>query len=85
MPANYTNNMVFRCDMTSAMNPDQSFHLKVYVACQNTKPSMYIDTNKTCDGDIFLTNKSYVPNDPRGCDTSITKWWFYAEVTPSRP
>jgi gliding motility-associated-like protein len=73
----YTNEQIFRCDMTSRMNETVPFTSKVYVRVLNTKPSMYIDTNKTCDGDIFLTNKSYVPNDPRGCDTSITKWWFY--------
>ncbi len=73
----YTNVQVFRCDMTSAMNPSLPFLSKVYVSVQNTKPTMTIDSLKTCDSELKLTNKSYVPNDFYGCDTSITKWYFY--------
>ena len=74
----YTNIQVFRCDMTSAMNPNIPFISKVYVSVQNTKPSMKIDSLKTCDSELKLTNMSYVPNDNNGCDTSVTKWWFYS-------
>ena len=74
----YTNIQVFRCDMVSAMNPSIPFTSKVYVSVQNTKPSMTIDSLKTCDSELKLVNKSYVPNDMNGCDTSISKWWFYA-------
>ena len=73
----YTNLQVFRCDMTSSMNPDIPFTSKVYVSVQNTKPQMSIDTLKTCEGDISLLNKSYVPNDMNGCDTAATEWRFY--------
>ena len=79
----FTNIQVFRCDMTSAMNPSYPFVSKVYVSVQNTKPSMTIDTAKTCDAQLSLTNKSFVPNDEMGCDTSITKWWFYAGADPN--
>lgn len=74
---NLTNNMVFRCDMTSAMDPAKPFTSKVYVRVMNTKPISAIDTLKSCDGDITLTDKSYVPNDISGCDTSTSSWWFY--------
>ena len=80
MAGQYTNLQVFRCDMTSSMNPDIPFVSKVYVSVQNTKPQMVIDSLKSCDGDLNLTNKSFVPNDMMGCDTSITKWWFYSGV-----
>lgn len=82
---NLTNNMVFRCDMTSAMDPAKPFTSKVYVRVINTKPLMDIDTVKTCDADLFLTNKSYVPNNRDGCDTSNSKWWFYAGATDATP
>ncbi len=72
-----TNNMVFRCDMTSAMDPAKPFISNVYVRVNNTKPIVTIDSLKTCDSELKLTNKSYVPNDFYGCDTSITKWYFY--------
>ena len=76
-----TNNMVFRCDMTSAMDPVKPFTSKVYVRVINTKPIAYLDSLKTCESDLSLTNKSYVPNDLAGCDTSISKWWFYSGAT----
>ena len=77
----YTNIQVFRCDMTSYMNPDIPITSKVYVSVRNTKPAMAIDTIKTCESELTLINKSYVPNDMMGCDTSITKWWFYSGAT----
>lgn len=80
-----TNNMVFRCDMTSAMDPAKPFDSQVYVRVINTKPLMSIDTLKFCDGEVRLTNKSYVPNDMQGCDTSLTKWWFYEGSSTSSP
>ena len=69
-----TNNMVFRCDMTSAMDPAKPFLSKVYVRVINTKPIMGIDTIKSCDGDLTLINKSYVPNNMTGCDTARSRW-----------
>ena len=80
-----TNNMVFRCDMTSAMDPAKPFISKVYVRVINTKPLMSIDTLKNCDSEVRLTNKSYVPNDIAGCDTSSSKWWFYEGSTNTTP
>ena len=74
---NLTNIQVFRCDMTSYMNPDLPLVSKVYLSVRNTKPMMVIDSLKTCDGELNLRNTSYVPNDPNGCDTAATKWWFY--------
>ena len=72
-----TNNMVFRCDMTSAMDPAKPFVSQLYARVINTKPMMAIDTLKSCDGDIYLSNESYIPNNEDGCDTAYTKWWFY--------
>ena len=74
----YTNNMVFRCDMTSAMDPAKPFTSNVYVRVINTKPLLAIDSVKSCDSELTLTDRSYVPNVPEGVDTSITKWWFYS-------
>ncbi len=73
-----TNNMVFRCDMTSAMDPAKPFISNVYVRVNNTKPMVVIDTIKNCDSELALVNKSYVPNDNNASDTSVTQWWFYA-------
>ena len=80
-----TDNMVFRCDMTSAMDPAKPFTSNVYVRVQNTKPLVSIDSLKDCDSGVKLTNKSYVPNDLNGCDTSITKWWVYSGSDPNTP
>ena len=80
-----TDNMVFRCDMVSAMDPAKPFVSQLYARVVNTKPLMTIDTLKNCDGDLTLTNKSYVPNDIDGCDTSISKWWFYSGANTSTP
>ena len=74
---NFTDVQVFRCDMTSAMNPDYPFVSKVYVSVQNTKPQVFIDTLKTCDGDLTLINKSYVPNNMTGCDTARSRWTIW--------
>ena len=73
-----TNNMVFRCDMTSAMDPAKPFVSHLYARVINTKPLVYIDTLKNCSGCVELTNKSYVPNVVDGCDTSNSRWWFYS-------
>ncbi|MBQ0160987.1 MAG: hypothetical protein KBT28_10270, partial [Bacteroidales bacterium] len=78
MAGEFTNEQVFRCDMTSQMNEDIPFTSSVYVRVVNTKPLMAIDTLKNCDGQITLTNTSYVPHDLDGCDTSISKWYFYS-------
>ena len=73
-----TNNMVFRCDMTSAMDPVKPFLSNIYVRVINTKPLLSIDTLKTCNSELNLTDKSYIPNVVDGIDTSMTKWWFYS-------
>ena len=71
-----TNNMVFRCDMTSAMDPAKPFTSSVYVRVNNTKPLMFVDTTKNCDRHLHLTNKSYVPG--LTCDTAHSKYWIYS-------
>ncbi|MBQ9864253.1 MAG: hypothetical protein IJM33_02825, partial [Bacteroidales bacterium] len=49
-PVNYfTNNMVFRCDMTSAMDPAKPFTSNVYVRVNNTKPAISVDSLKNCE------------------------------------
>ncbi len=73
----YTNNMVFRCDMTSAMDPAKPFVSKLYARVINTKPLMAIDTVKNCDREVLCLNRSFVPNNIDGCDLPNTKWWFY--------
>ncbi len=73
----FTNNMVFRCDMTSAMDPTKPFITKIYARILNVKPIMAIDTAKTCSNGITLTNQSHLLNNSDGCDIDSTKWWFY--------
>ena len=73
-----TNNMVFRCDMTSAMDPAKPFLSNVYVRVINTKPLVAIDSVKNCDSQLKLSDVSYVPNVVEGCDTNLTQWWFYS-------
>ena len=73
-----TNNMVFRCDMTSSMDPAKPFISNVYVRVNNTKPAISVDSLKSCESEITLTDKSYVPNVTNGCDTTSSKWWFYS-------
>ncbi|MBQ0161261.1 MAG: hypothetical protein KBT28_11665, partial [Bacteroidales bacterium] len=73
-----TNNMVFRCDMTSAMDPAKPFTSQLFARVNNTKPLMSIDTLKNCDGGVTLRNMSYVPNDIDGCDTANSIWWMYS-------
>ena len=72
-----TNNMVFRCDMTSAMDPAKPFISRLYSRVINTKPLMSIDTIKTCDNEVMFLNRSYVPNNPQGINTAQTYWWFH--------
>ena len=80
-----TNNQVFRCDMTSYMNPQYPIVSSAYVRVTNIKPLVNIDTVKSCESAVTLINKSYVPNIMNGCDSSITKWWFYEGATESTP
>lgn len=70
-----TSNMVFRCKMTSHMNPSIPNYSNVYVRVINTKPIMAIDTVKNCEGQVKITNMSYVPG--LECDTSHTKIWVF--------
>ena len=72
-----TNNMVFRCDITSAMNPSRPYTTKLYFRVINNKPVLSIDTLKTCEGGLTLSNHSYIPNNTEGIDTSATQWWFF--------
>ena len=80
-----TNNQVFRCDMTSYMNPEIPITSSIYARVINTKPLMAIDTVKSCESAITLINKSFVPNKLDGCDTTQTSWWFYEGANENTP
>ena len=80
-----TNNQVFRCDVTSYMNPTIPITTKIYKRVINTKPLIDIDTVKSCESTITLINKSFVPNTMNGCDTAQSKWWFYEGATEQTP
>ena len=80
-----TNNQVFRCDMTSYMNPSLPITSKAYVRVINTKPLIAVDSVKTCESSITLINKSFVPNRMNGCDTTLTEWWFYEGANENTP
>lgn len=85
MAGQYTNEQIFRCDMTSYMNPNIPIISKVYVRVRNTKPTIAIDTIKTCDGDVDFISKSFVPNDMLGCNNSLSEWTFYEGGSNSTP
>ena len=69
--------MVFRCDITSAMDPTKPYVTKLYSRVINNKPIMAIDTTKTCQGGLTLYNLSYIPNNTDAVDTAATQWWFF--------
>ena len=71
------NVQVFRCRMTSALDPSKPFQTSLYINVTNTKPLMQIDSLPLCDGTVRLWNQSFVPGDPSLVVDSTTKWSFY--------
>ena len=81
----YTNNMVFRCDMKSAMDPAKPYWNSVYVRVNNIKPMTQIDTVKDCDSFLQLKDRSYIPGAGGRCDTNLTQWTIHSGAAPSTP
>ena len=71
------NRQIFRCRMTSSLDPAKPIISNLYTIVQNTKPTMQIDTMSFCGGDVRLRNLSYVPGDPNHVDMPATTWMFY--------
>ena len=67
----------FRCEVTSALDPDKRFKSYIYVNVTNTKPSMDIDTLSICGGDVQLKNLSRVPGNQSLVRYDSTIWMFY--------
>lgn len=71
------NRQLFRCQMTTALDPDKPFKTNLYINVTNKKPLMMIDTLAMCDGTVRLWNESFVPGDPALVVDSITTWSFF--------
>ena len=71
------NYQLFRCKITSAIDPNKPFDSYLYAKVQNTKPTMDVDTMLMCDGTAKLWNRSYVPGDPSLVVNNATQWKFY--------
>lgn len=71
------NVQVFRCRMTSALDPSKPFKTDLFINVTNTKPLMQIDTLAMCDGTVRLWNNSFVPGNPTLVVDSTTTWSFF--------
>lgn len=71
------NVQVFRCRMTSALDPSKPFKTDLFINVTNTKPLMQIDTLSMCDGTVRLWNNSFVPGNPTLVVDSTTTWSFF--------
>lgn len=71
------NRQVFRCTVTSAINPAKPYESDIYSIVQNIKPTMDVDTLSLCGGDVRLRNTSYVPGSESMVVYDSTVWSFY--------
>ena len=76
-PDSMGNVQVFRCRMTSALDPSKPFDSDLYLNVTNKKPLMRVDSLSLCDGTVRLWNKSFVPGDPSLVVDTTTTWAFY--------
>lgn len=70
----------FRCEMTSAINPNRPFKSNLYVNLTNTKPHMAIDTLLMCDGSVKVVNTSKVQGDPDRVQKQLSQYVFYVDT-----
>ena len=68
---------VFKCMVTSAINPNRPFQSNIYTAVQNTKPTMEVKIDPVCGGDVQLQNLSYVTGRDDIAVQDSTIWSFY--------
>ena len=71
------NYQVFRCDVTTRIDPTKPFITKIYTVVQNTKPTMEINAEPFCGGDLHLQNRSYVAGSYSMANLDSTIWSFY--------
>lgn len=71
------NKQVFRCEVTSAINPAIEYKSNIYTEVQNIKPTMDVDTLSICGGDVRLRNRSYVTGSESIVNLDSTFWYFY--------
>lgn len=71
---------IFRCKLTSALDPAKPFSSYLYLPVQNTKPTMIVDSLLTCQGGVKVVNESEVPGDAGRVLRSGTQWSFYNNV-----
>ena len=75
----FGNRQTFRVQMKSALDPSKPFYTYMYASVTNTKPSMAIGVNPTCDGRVTTWNLSEVPGDPTLVVDSTTRWGYYSD------
>lgn len=76
---------MFKCVMTSYMDPAKPIYSTVYAELKNLKPQLIVDSSKTCGGEFTLWDLSrppYVERDSDNVDTSRTVWTFYNANNP---
>ena len=64
----------FRCRMTSALDPAKPFQTNLYLSVTNLKPSMIIDQEQDCAGNVRIWNRSEVPGDPSEVNLAASTW-----------
>ena len=67
----------FRCDMTSAIDPNKPYKSSIYVNVTNTKPTIAVDSLSYCNGDVKLHSLSHVSGNRTMLIDSLTRWSFY--------
>ena len=76
-PDSLGNKQIFRCRVTSAINPNIEYTSDIYTVLQNTKPTMEVSKLELCGGDVQLVNDSYVTGAPSMVEADSTIWSFY--------
>ncbi len=82
--------ITIKCQMQSLMNLNDSTCIitsKLYTTVGSMKPTLNVDTNMDCDGNVEITDLSAVAFDngldENKVDTSATIWTFYETPTPT--
>ena len=70
----------FKCVMTSYMDPQKVISSTLFADVSNKKPSLSVDTVLSCDGTVWIRDRSQTPwvdGDTDRVDTTLTEWKFY--------
>ena len=80
-----TNKQVFRCKVSSAINPAKPYDSYIYSIVQNIKPTMEVRLQSYCGGDVELKNESYVTGSTTIQNLDSTVWSFYSNEQAGGP